>query len=97
MHSLHSLTGPDQSGIGYQYRSPPEQLKCSANITVTRLDCWVALPSTPLSTKVEVRWYWRSLVDADEGSITAFQVYNSFPFLSVDIPCNRVEVCPTAL
>ncbi|CAI8053041.1 hypothetical protein GBAR_LOCUS29010, partial [Geodia barretti] len=67
------LLGPEECGIGYQYRSPPEMLNCRANITVTRLNCWVAIPNvTPPGARVNVVWYWRSRDEAERGSNSAF-------------------------
>ena len=92
----NSPTDADDCEIRYQYRPPPEVLKCKANVDVTRLGCWVARPTTiPVNTRVEVRWYWRSLTDANIGLNTAVQVENSPPYVYVNAPCNRMEICPT--
>ena len=71
-------------------------LNCRANITVTRLDCWVALPTViPPDIRVDVIWYWRSLHEAERGSNVAFEVTNSPPFHYIRTLCNRQPVCPT--
>ena len=87
--------GADECLIGYQYRSPPEGLNCRANITVTRLNCWVALPTViPAGTRVDVIWYWRSIDEAERGSNVAYQVSNSPPFQYVHTFCDREPICP---
>ena len=82
--------GADDCMIGYQYRSPPVSVTCSPNATVTRLDCWIALPTAPSDTRVEIRWYWRSL---SGGSNTAYEVDNTSPFQYMYTPCDNP--CPT--
>lgn len=92
-----SQTDANECGVGYQYRSPPEELLCKANITLTRLNCLVAFPSsTPINTRVEVRWYWRNLEDAAAGSNTAIEVNHSH-FLTVNTACDRGTSCPDAM
>ena len=90
--------GPEECGIGYQYRSPPEMLNCRANITVTRLNCWVAIPNvTPPGARVNVVWYWRSLDEEERGSNSAFEVADSPPFKYVNTVCDRESICPNDL
>ena len=90
-----SVSDADECGIGYQYRSPPELMSCRPNVSITRLDCLVALPTPPDNTRVDIRWYWRSLQDGEGGSSVAFEVENLPPFRYARVLCDRD--CPTPL
>ena len=96
-HRVESFSaGAEECGMGYQYMSPPEVLNCRANITVTRLRCWIAIPSViPAGTSVNVLWYWRTLNEAERGSNAAFEITDSPPFKYVHTICNREEFCPS--
>ena len=95
MRGATNFAGPEECEIGYQYRSLPEELNCRANITVTRLKCWVAIPTViPAGTRVNVVWYWRSVEQAQSGSNAAFQVTDSPPFQNVNTICDSQLVCP---
>ena len=96
-HSLRVFhTDAEECGIGYQYRPPPEMMNCRANITVTRMECLIALPTIiPEDTRIDVVWYRRSIDEAQRGSDIALEVDNSPPFYYVHTVCNRQPVCPS--
>lgn len=57
---------------------------------MTQLECWIALPTAAVGTRVEIRWYWRSLTGG--MSNIAYKIDNRSPFQYVHTPC---DPCPS--